>query len=130
MILIPNILFSSLVISAANCGPLSDTTLSGSPCNFHTLFLNNLANPFVDVPSVVATKCIILNNLLQTTRIVFFLATNSNFVMKSTVRCVHSFSGVLLSFSFPTGTSILFFIFWYMSQPSTYFPTSLITPDH
>jgi len=36
------------------------------------LFLNNLANPFV-IPSVMATKYTIFNNLLYTTRIAFFL---------------------------------------------------------
>ena len=66
-------LFNSFIISAANCGLLSNFILSGNLYNFHILFLNNL-NPFTDVPSVVATKCVILNNLLQTTKIAFFPA--------------------------------------------------------
>ena len=32
-----------------------------------------------------------MDNLSQTTKIVSFLATNGNFIMKSTTRCVHSF---------------------------------------
>ena len=47
---------------------------------------------------------------LQTTRIASFPAANGNFVIKSIIRCVHSFSGTLLIFNFPTGISVLFFI--------------------
>ena len=101
---------SSLVNFAANCGPLSDTMLSGNPYNFHILSLNNLTNSSADVPFVVATKYIILDNLLQTTRMVFFLATNGNFIIKSTIRCVHGFSGTSLNFNFPATSSVLFFI--------------------
>ena len=127
---IPNILFNSFVNSAANYGSLSSTTLSGNLCNFHTLFLNNLANPFTNVPSVVATKYIILNNLLQTTSITSFPATNSNFVIKSTIRWVQGFSVILLKFNFPTRASVWFFIFWHISHSSTYCLTSLITSGH
>ena len=52
--------YSTLISSATNCGSLSDIILTGNPCSFHTLFLNNLANPFADISSVVATKCVIL----------------------------------------------------------------------
>ena len=83
---ISNIRFNSLIISTANWGPPSNTILSRNPCNFYMLSLNSLANFSTNVFSIVATKYIILDNLLQTTRTAFFLATNSNFVMKSTVR--------------------------------------------
>ncbi len=96
----PNILFSSLVSSTANCGPLSDVMLSSNPCNFYILSLNNLASSFADISSVIATKCVILDNLSQTTRIAFFPATNGNFVMKSTIRYVYGFSGTSLNFNF------------------------------
>ena len=122
---IPNILFSS----TTNCDPLWKTTLSGNPYNFHTLFLNNCTNPSTVNLSVVATKCVILDNLLQTTRIAFFPTTNGNFVMKSTIRYVYSFSSTSLNFSFPTGVSILFFILWHKLQPSMYFPTYFVTPS-
>ena len=107
---IPSMLFNSFIISAANCGLLSNTILSSNPCNFHTLSLNSLASPLTDVSSIVATKCVIFDNLSQTTRTTSFLATNSSFVMKSTVRYVYSFSGISLNFSFPASISILFFI--------------------
>ena len=71
-------LFNSFVISTANCSPLSDTILSGNLCSLHTLSLNNLANPSADVPSIVATKCVIFDNLLQTTKITSFLVNNSS----------------------------------------------------
>ena len=60
--------------------------------------------------SVVVTKYVILDNLSQTIRIVSFLVTNSNFVIKSTVRYVYSFSSISLNSNFFTDTSILFFI--------------------
>ena len=84
-------LFNSLVNFAANCGPLSDTMLSGNPFNFYTLSLNSLANPSVDIPSIVATKYVIFDSLSQITRITFFPATNSHFVMKSTIKYVYGF---------------------------------------
>ena len=71
-----------------------------------------------------------MDNLSLTTRIVSFLATNSNFIIKSTIRCVHSSFGISLNFNFPASTSILFFILWYISHPSTYLPVSLVTPGH
>ena len=127
---IPSILFNSFVISIANCGSWSDIILSSNLCNFHTLSLNNLANSSTVIPSVVATKYVILENLLQTTRITSFPAITGNFVMKSTIRCIYSFSGTSLSFNFPASAPILFFILWYISHSSTYFSISLITPSY
>ena len=127
---IPNILFSFWVNSAANCGPLSDITFFGNLCNFHILFLNNLANPSADITFVIATKCVILDNLSQTTRIVSFLTTSGSLVLKSTIKYVYGFSDTSLSFNFPTTSSVLFFILWYISHPSTYLLISLITPGH
>ena len=105
---IPNILFNSFVISVTNCNPLSNTILSSNPCNFYMLSLNYLANHSTDVPSLVTTKCVILDSLLQTTRITSFLATNSNFIIKFTIRCIHSFFRTLLNFNFSASTSTLF----------------------
>ena len=102
---IPNILFNSFINFTINCSSLSEIMLFSSPCNFHMLFLNNLANP-----SVIATKCVIFENLSHTTSIISFSATNSNLVMKSTIKYVHSFSGTLFVISFPTSASVLFFI--------------------
>jgi len=61
--------FNSLMISAVNYGPLSEIMLSGSPCNFQILFLNNCANPSTLVFSVVGMKCAIFVNLSTTTKI-------------------------------------------------------------
>ena len=110
LILISNILFNSLVNSTTNYGPLSLITLSDSLCNFHTLSLNNLTSPSADILSVVVMKCIIFNNLSYTTKIVSFPATNSNFVIKSTVKYVHTFSSTLFAINFSADTSVLFFI--------------------
>ena len=85
---IPNILLSFFINSTANCDPLSDTILSDNLCNFYILSLNNHNNFSTDVSSIVVTKCIILDNLSHMTKIVSFLATNSNLVIKSTIRCV------------------------------------------
>jgi len=110
LVLIYNILFSSFINSAANCYSLSNTTLSGNLYNFHILFLNNYTNPSTNAPFVIVTKYVILDNLLQTTRITSFPTTNSNLVIKSTIKYVYNFSGILLNFNFPTSISIIFFI--------------------
>jgi len=86
--------------------PLSEITLFGTLYNFHILSLNNLANLSTNVPSIVTTKCAILNNLLQTTRITFFSATNSNFVIKFTIKYVYSFSSTSFVINFSAGFSI------------------------
>ena len=127
---IPNILFNSWVISAANCGLLSNTMLSGNSYNFHILSLNNCASPSANVSSVVATKYVILDNLSQTTRIASFPVTSNNLVIKSTFRWVYDFSDTSLSFSFPVGAFVLFFICWHISYPFTYCSTSLVTSSH
>jgi len=82
----------------------------GNLCNFYILSLNNCANPSTNVPSVIATKCVILDNLSQTTRIASFPATNSNFIIKSTVKYIHGFFSISLNFNFSASTSVLFFI--------------------
>jgi len=66
----------------------TDTMLSGNPCNFYILSLNNCADLFTDIPLVVAVKYAILDNLLHTTKIIFFPVTNGNLVIKSTIICV------------------------------------------
>ena len=105
-------LFSSFVGSAANCGPLSDITLSGNLCSFHTLSLNNLANPFADVLSVVATKCAIFDNLSHTTRIASFPATSGSltFGVSLTRTCVGVVSFMIFYF-----TVLYVFLMYYQS---------------
>ena len=66
---IPNILFNSCIIPAANWGPQSKMIVSDNPYNFYTLFLNNCANPSADVLFIVGIKCTIFVNLLTTTKI-------------------------------------------------------------
>ena len=108
LVSIPSLLFSFFVNFTANCGSLSNTTLSGSLYNFHMLFLNHLASSSANVLSIIATKCIILDNLLHTTKIVFFSLINSNFVIKSTIKYIHGISDISLNFNFLADASILF----------------------
>jgi len=103
-------LFNFFIISAINCGLLSDTILSSNIYNFYILSLNSLTNPYTNVSFIVATKCIILDNLSQTTKIASFPATSSNFVIKSAIKYVYDFSSTSLNFNFPTDISVLFFI--------------------
>ena len=84
LVLISNILFNSLINSTINCSTLFNIVLSSNPYNFYILSLNNCTNPPTIVSSVVIIKYAILDNLLQTTRIISFPATNGNLVMKST----------------------------------------------
>ena len=111
---ISNMLFNFFIISTVNYGSLSNTILFSNPCNFYKLSLNSLTNFSTDVFFVVATKCVILDNLLQTTRIIFFLATNSNLIIKSTIRCVYSFFRTLLNFNFSICISIPYYILSYI----------------
>ena len=104
--------------------------LSSNLCNFHALSLNNLTNPSTDVLSTIVIKCAIFDNLLHTTSIAFFSATNDNLVIKFTVKCIYSFSSTSFSINFPASTFILFFILWYKSYLSTYFPISFVTTDY
>jgi len=129
-IYIPNILFNSFINPAANCGPLSKITLSGNPCNFHTLSLNNLADPSAIIFSVVAIKCDIFKNLSHTTKIESWSLDTSNFVIKSTNICCYSLSNIMFGLSFSADISALFFIFWYWSHPSTYCFTFFVTPGY
>ena len=100
LVSIPNILFNFFINSTINCNPLFDIILLGNLCNFYILFLNNLANPFTGVLFIVTTRCVILGNLLHTTNITFFPATNSNFVIKSTIMYVCSFSSTSFTIIF------------------------------
>jgi len=76
LVSISSILFSFFVNSAANCSFMSDITLLENLCNFHTLSQNNLANPLIDVFSVVTTKYVILDNLSHTT-VTYYLSTSN-----------------------------------------------------
>ena len=59
------------------------------------LSLNSLAKLSANVLSIFITKCIILDNLLYTTKITFFPTTNGNFVIKSTIRYIYSLFSTL-----------------------------------
>ena len=126
----PNIPFNFLVSSAANWGPLSDTILSGNPCNFYILSLKSLSNPSAIIPSIVAIKCVIFDNLSQTTKMASFPATIGNLVIKSTEICIYGFSRTSPNFTFPATSSVLFFICWHKLHPFIYHPTSLITSSY
>jgi len=65
--------------------------------------LSNLANPFADISSVVATKCTIFDNISHTTNIAFFTATNGSLIIKSIIKCIYSFSGILFAINFLIG---------------------------
>ena len=89
---------------------LSNITLSSNLCNFHTLSLNNYAKSFVNVLSIIALKYAILDSLLHTTKIASFSTINSNFMIKSTVKCGHGLSSTLFAINFSTSIFVLFFI--------------------
>ena len=133
---IPNILFNSLIKSATNYSPLSNTMLFSNPCNFHILSLNNLANPFTNIFFAVATKWAILDNLSQTTRIASFpvlwqllvTKTNSNTSNKSLSRILsedhkrtrQGIPAVLLPYLYYYMWSMLQLCFYYASYPKVH----------
>ena len=130
LIFIPNILFNSFVNFTVNWDSLLPITPFSNLCNFYTLSLNNLANPFTNVPSAIATKCAIFGNQSYTTKITSFSATNSNLVIKSTIKYIYIFSSISFIIKFSASVSVLFFILWYKLYLSTYFLTSLVTSGH
>ena len=122
--------FNFLVNSAANYSLLSKITLSSNLYNFHTLSLNNLANPSTNISSVITTRYAILDNLLYTTKIAFFSAINNNLVIKFTIKHVYNFSSTSFAINFSAGTSVLFFIIWYKLHLFTYLPTFFIISNY
>ena len=98
--------FSSFIIPAVNCGPLSEIMLSGRPCSFQTLSLNNHANPSALVLSVVGMKCSIFVNLSTTTRMASYPCAKGNFVMKSALMCDQVFSGIEFGINFPASDCV------------------------
>jgi len=104
------IFYNFFVNSTANYIFLSDTTLSSNLCNFYMSSMNSLTNLSTIISSVVATKCVILDNLLHTTKIAYFPTTNGNFVIKFTIKYIHGLSSILFAINFPTSASILLFI--------------------
>ena len=113
-----------------NCALLSVMMLSGNLCHFQILSWNNLTTPSTEVFSIVSTKCAIFVILSHTTKILSYPYANSSFVMKSANMYVQSFFGTAFGMSFPVGASVWFLFLWYMSHPSIYFLTSLVTPGH
>ena len=117
LLLISNILFNSCINPAANCGPLSEMMLSGNPCSFHTLSLNNLANPSADVFSVVGIKWTILVSRSTTSRILSYPCAKGNLVIKSANICAQGFSKIEFGINFPAGCSVLFLFHWQALHP-------------
>jgi len=97
---ISNILFSFLVNLVTNCSFLSKIIFSGNLYNFYILFLNNFANSSVVVSFVIVIKYVILSNLSYTVKIISFLTTNSNFVIKSIIKYIYSFSSTSFAINF------------------------------
>ena len=106
MFSIPNILFNSLINSAANCGSLSKMILSGSLYNFHILSLNSLASSSADVFSIVEIKWTIFVNLSTTTKIESYPWASGNLVIKSTEIYVQGLSGIELGIDLSAGCSV------------------------
>ena len=104
--------------------------LSGRPCNFHILSLNNHANPSTDVFSVVGIKCTILVNWSTTTRIESYSCAKGNLVMKSADIYAQGFSGIEFGINLSAGSSMWFLFFWQELHPFTYCFTSFVTFGH
>ena len=104
--------------------------LLGKLCNFHTLFLNNLADPSANVFSVVGIKWTILVSRSTTTRILLYPYAKGSLVIKSANICVYGFSRTELGINLLTGCSVQFLFHWQVLYPSTYCFTSFVIPGH
>ena len=74
-------------------------THSSNSYSFQMLSLNNHASSSIVVPSIIATKYAIFDNLSHTTSIASFPTTNGNLVIKFTTKCVYSFPSILFTIS-------------------------------
>src|SRR5919202_3829460 len=79
----PQILHSACEKRAMNCGPLSETMLSGSPCSLATFNIYGFANSSALVVSLHAMKCRIFESLSTTTITALYPFDSGNPVMKS-----------------------------------------------
>jgi len=82
--------------------------LSGNPCSFHILSLNNLASPSADVFSVVGMKWTIFVNQSTTTKIESYPCAIGSLVIKSADICIQGFSDIELGINFSAGCSVWF----------------------
>ena len=60
------------------------------------------------VLSVVGMKCAIFVNLSTTTKIESYPCAKGNFIIKSALIWVHTFSGIKFGINFPTGGCVQF----------------------
>ena len=74
-------------------------TYSSNSYSFQMLSLNNHVSSSIVVSSIITTKYAIFDNLSYTTSIASFPATNSNLVIKFTIKCIYSFSSILFIIS-------------------------------
>ena len=72
--------------------------LLGNLYSFHTLSLNNCANPSAEVFFIVGIKYTIFVNLLTTTKIESYPWAKGNLVIKFAEICIQGFSGIEFSY--------------------------------
>jgi len=80
--------------------------------SFYTLSLNNLANSFANVFSIVGIKWTILVNWFTITRILSYPWAKDNLVIKFTDIYVQGFLGIELGINFPASYSMQSLFLW------------------
>ena len=122
--------FNSFIKPATNCGPLSDSAVSGKPCNFQTWSLNNVARP-----RAVAVECVgmtwhCLVCLQQVTNRASKPWVSGRPVTKSVVISFQGCEVASFGLSFPAGFSGNDFMRWHLLHPDIYPLTSLVILGH
>jgi len=125
-----NISFNFLINLATNCKPLSEITLSDNLCNFHTLSLNNLANPSSIIFSVIAIKLPVSRDYNSILAVYDRFLKMLYFIINSTDIYCYDLSSTVFGLNFPAGISALFFILWHWLHFSVYCFTSFVTPGY
>ena len=119
LVLIPRISFSSFMNSAMNCGPLSNSAVSGKPWSFQTWSLKSVARPLAEVVVDVRIICAYFVWWQHVTNSASYPCTSGRHVIKSVVISFQGCMVASLGLSFPAGFSGKNFFCWHRLHPDT-----------
>jgi len=119
LVLIPRISFSSFMNSAANCGPLSDSAVSGKSWSFQTWSPKGVARPLAEVVVDIGIICAYFVWQQHVMNNGSYPCASGRPVIKSVVISFQGCVVASLGLSFPAGFSGKDFIRWHQSHLDT-----------
>jgi hypothetical protein len=112
--------------TAANCGPLSDIIVFGSPCNLTTSLTNISASPRASIIVWHGTKCLIFDSRSTTTQMASYPSHSGSPVTQSIDISSHGFSGTGSGRNTPKLACLLVRDLWHSAQLRTYRSTCFL----